>query len=261
MNSKVTDEGLDFSNSRFRQTPQAQTKINQMFQEINNLSGEQALRTVDTTRQVLRELLLTGDDASARSANALITQAIESVRETGKQVDGYGDLLRRFAEDSEFLDELTRSLSTGDRATVDTAYRKLATTLKTNNERRRNLLRELDEATDGAILSSISGQQLSEVLPRGLFRQISAGLIGAGVATGGVSTSILPGLVFASPRVAGEVIRALGLTAQKTDVIIDAINQARRVVENITVPVPVVSPVVEGVEQSLQEPQLEENQQ
>lgn len=249
----VSDDGtLNFANSKFRRTPQAQAKISQMFDEVSRLTGDKTLREIDTTRQVLRELTLTGDDASARSANALITDAINSVRTSGKQVDGYGDLLAKFGEDAEFLTELQRSLATGDRATIDTAYRRLATSLKTNNERRMNLIRELDEVTGGALLGEIAGQQLSEVLPRGLFRQIAAGMVGAGAVTGGVSTSILPALVFASPKVVGEVIRGLGLTARKADAVIEAINNARKVIEDLNIKLPLGSLVVDGVENNLQ---------
>lgn len=252
----VRDDGaLNFADSKFRRTPQAQTKISQMFEEVNRLDGETTLRDVDTTRQVLRELTLTGDDASARSANSIINEAIDSVRTSGKQVDGYERLLTQYAEDAEFLTEIQRSLSTGDQKTIDTAYRKLATSLKTNNERRMNLLRELDEATGGALLGQISGQQLSELLPRGLFRQIAAGMVGVSAATGGLSTSLLPSLVFASPKVVGEVIRSLGIAANKAEIIIDSIKQARTLLEKVNIPIPVGSPVVDGLENNLQETQ------
>jgi uncharacterized protein YdbL (DUF1318 family) len=145
-NIKVTPEGLDFSNSKFRTVPQAQTKISQAFQEVANIGDNATLGSVDTTRQALRELKLVGDDSSARSANALIDEAISAVRDSGKQVKGYNKMLSDFAENAEFLDEINRSLSAGDRQTVDTAYRKLATSLKTNNERRMKLIQDLDTA-------------------------------------------------------------------------------------------------------------------
>jgi len=242
-NIKVTSAGLDFSKSKFRTVPQAQTKITQAFNEVLQLGDSTTLGAVDTTRQALRELKLVGDDNSARSANALIEEAIGSVRDSGKQVEGYQKLLSEFAENAEFLDEITRSLASGDRQTIDTAYRRLATSLKTNNERRMNLIKNLDEATGGYILSNISGQQLSEALPRGLFRQIGAGIAGAGIATGGVSTSLLVPLVFASPRVAGEFLRALGLGAQKTKIMIDAFDSTRKMLNDASLLLPVASPL------------------
>lgn len=244
-NIKVTDDGLDFSESKFRTVPNAQTKIQQAYDEVLTLGDTSTLGAVDTTRQALRELTLVGEDGSSRSANSLIEEAIGSVRDSGKQVDGYEKLLSEFGENAEFLNEIKRSLSAGDKQTIDTAYRKLATSLKTNNERRMNLIRELDEATGGFILSDVAGQQLSETLPRGLFRQIGAGMAGAGVVTGGLSTSLIVPMVFASPRVAGEVIRSLGLSAQKTKIMIDAVDSARKTLDDANIQLPVASPVSE----------------
>jgi hypothetical protein len=246
-NVAITPDGLDFSKSKFRTVPQAKTKIQEAYNEIARLGDKSTLGDVDTTRQALRELTMTGDDGSARAANALIEDAITNVRNSGKQVKGYGELLSDFAENAEFLDEVTRSLSSGDKSTIDTAYRKLATSLKTNNERRMNLLKELDETTGGFILSNIAGQQLSEALPRGLFRQIGAGLAGAGMVTGGISSSLIVPMVFASPRVAGEVIRALGISAKKTKVILDSIESARKALNEANLLLPVASPLMQGV--------------
>lgn len=225
---KIADDGsLDFSESKFRTVPQAANKLQAMFDEVKRLGDQQTVRGIDTSRQALGALLLTGDDASARTANLAITNAINRVRSAGKSVDGYGEALVQFGDDSEFLNEITRALSSGDKATIDTAYRKLATTLKTNNEQRRNLLMELDDATGGYILSSVAGQQLSEELPRGIFRQIAAGMAGVSVATGGISAGLLPALVFASPRVTGEVLRALGIAAGKVDTLLGAFSKVR----------------------------------
>jgi hypothetical protein len=248
----IKEGELDFSNSKFRTVPQAQTKIQQTYNEVVGLGENTTLGNVDTTRQALRELIMTGDDASARSANSIIEEAITSVRDSGRQVDGYGEMLSNFAENAEFLDELTRSLSTGDKTTIDTAYRKLATSLKTNNERRMNLLKELDSITDGAVLGTIAGQQLSETLPRGLFRQIGAGLAGAGIITGGISTSLLVPMVFASPRIAGEVIRALGLSAKKTKIILDSISDVKKTVDKLNLSLPMASPLMQTTSQETQ---------
>lgn len=225
---KVTKDGLDFSASKFRTVPQAQNKLTELFNEVQRASQAKTLIEVDTARQALKNLLLAGDDASARTANLAITDAVNAVREVGMKVPGYKEALIKFGDDAEFLTELQRSLSAGDQATIDTAYRKLATTLKTNNEQRLKLVNELDERTGGALLSAIAGQQLSEELPRGIFRQIAAGMAGGAVLTGGLSTSILPALVFASPRVTGEVVRALGLSAVKANKMLEGINAARK---------------------------------
>ena len=157
----------------------------------------------------------------------LIDDGVRSVRLAGEQVPGYGKMLDNFGETSEFLSELERGLSAGDKATIDQAYRRIATTLKTNNEQRMNLVRELDEATGGSLLSDISGQQLSEALPRGLIGTYLAPIIAGGAIAGGVTPAILPGLLLASPRTVGEFARSLGIGTAKTEALIDAIAEAR----------------------------------
>jgi len=227
----VKDDGtLDFANNKLRNVSQAQAKINKAWAEVINMPETLSLKDLDTTRQAVKAISsIAGDEPSANLGNMLIEDATRSVRLAGEQVDGYGKMLDNFGETNEFLGELSRGLSSGEKATVDQAYRRIATTLKTNNEQRMALVKELDEATGGALLADISGQQLSEVLPRGIFRQISAGIAGGAAITGSVSPALLPSLVLASPRVVGEVARSLGIGAAKADALIDAIAEARSV--------------------------------
>lgn len=236
-NITVDDDGLlDFSASKLRTVPNAQSKLQQAWKEINDMPEELAIGELDTTRQAIKGIkAISGDEPSANLANMLIDDAVRSVRKAGEQVDGYGQMLDNFGETSQFLDELGRGLSTGDKRTVDQAYRRMATALKTNNEQRMALVRDLDEMTDGSILSTIAGQQLSETLPRGIFRQIAAGIAGGAILTGGLSSQLIPALVFASPRVTGEVVRALGLGAAKADQIIEALQTARGLLTKIGV--------------------------
>lgn len=225
----VSENGqLDFSKSELRTVPAAQNKIVEAWSEIQRMPQSISIGDLDTTRQAVKAIkLIAGDDPSSNKANALIEDAVRSIRKAGEQVDGYGTMLDNFSESSEFLAELERGLSTGDRATIDQAYRRLATTLKTNNEQRKALLEELDAVTGGALLSDISGQQLSEWYPRGIFRQILAGGATVSAASGAISPALLPSLVLASPRVVGEFARAVGISANKIDGFVSAIDAAR----------------------------------
>ena len=224
----VKDGILDFSNSKLRTVPAAQAKLQQAFMEVSNMPGSATLSQIDTTRQAVKGIKsIAGDEPSANLANMLIDDAVRSIRTSGEQVEGYGKMLDEFGETSEFLNELNKGLMSGDKTTVDQAYRRLTTSLKTNNEQRAALVKELDMMTDGAVLSGVAGQQLSEVLPRGIFRQILAGSAGVSVITGSMTPAIIPTLVFASPRAVGEMVRALGLGASKTNQIIDSVSQAR----------------------------------
>lgn len=226
---QISDTGeLVFNNSELRTVPAAQSKIQQAWDEVRRMPEVVDINNLDTTRQAVKAIkLIASDDASANKANAIVEDAVRSVRKAGEQVDGYGTMLDNFEETSEFLNELNRGLSTGDKTTIDQAYRRLATTLKTNNEQRKALLEELDQATDGALLSDISGQQLSELYPRGLFRQILAGSASLSAISGAVSPALLPSLIFASPRVVGEMVRTLGITGKKAELFLEAVEDAR----------------------------------
>lgn len=225
----VRDDGsLDFSNNKLRNVPNAQSKITQAWAEINNMPDNLSIKDLDTTRQAVKSIAsIAGDEPSANLGNMIIEDAARSVRLAGEQVDGYGKMLDNFGETSEFLDELSKGLASGEKSTVDQAYQRIATTLKTNNEQRMALVKELDEATGGALLSEISGQQLSEALPRGLVGTYLAPVVAGGAIAGGASSAILPGLLLASPRVVGELARSLGLATAKTDALIDAIVEAK----------------------------------
>lgn len=230
---KIVDGALDFSGSKLRLVPAAQSKLNTAFADLMNVPPQATLGDIDTTRQALKALSMAGDDPSANLANKLLDDAVRGVRAVGETVPEYKKMLGEFAETSDFLDEVQRGLSTGDRATIDQTYRRMATALKTNNEQRLALVKELDEITGGNILSDIAGQQLSEVLPRGIVRQIAAGVTGTAALTGGVSASMLPALALASPKVVGEFVRSLGLASNKTDLIIKAIKDAQSVLIKI----------------------------
>jgi len=132
------------------------------------------------------------------------------------------------SEDADFLDELEISLSTGNKKSVDTAFRRLTTSLKTNNEQRKRLLEQLDEATGGTLIGQVAGQQLSETLPRGIIRQILLAFAGVSVASGQVAAApgVITSLLLVSPRVAGEFARALGITGRKLTVFLESLQSA-----------------------------------
>lgn len=223
----IENQVLDFTNSKLRTVPNARNKVIEAWNQVYNLPTTASLKEVDTARQAIKALELAGDDASANLGNKLVTDAQRAIRGAGEQVEGYGKMLDNFAETSGFLDELERGLSTGDSKTIDQAYRRMVTALKTNNEQRMQLVKELDQMTDSSTIAQISGQQLSELYPRGLFRQILAGGATVSAVTGSVTPAIIPSLVLASPRVVGEFARALGISASKTQALIDAVSGAR----------------------------------
>lgn len=235
--TQADDGTLDFSASNLRTVPQAQAKITQTLGEIQSISGKGTTNIVDidTTRQAINNIALTGEDRSANIANSLISYAENLVRERGTTVSGYKQMLESFAEDSEFLESLTKDLLANDKRTIDQTFRRMVTSLRTNNEQRMTLVKNLDEMTDGFITAKISGQQLSEPLSRGLIGTIMAGSLGGALVTGsgGTVLGVAPLLVLSSPRVIGEVINALALSKIKSEALIDAFIETQKVLAEI----------------------------
>lgn len=235
--TQADDGTLDFSNSNLRTVPQAQAKITQTLGEIQSISGKgtTSIVDIDTTRQAINNIALTGEDRSANIANSLISHAENLVREKGATVPGYKKMLESFAEDSEFLESLTKDLLANDKRTVDQTFRRMVTALRTNNEQRMTLVKSLDEMTDGFITAKIAGQQLSEPLSRGLIGTLFTATLGSAAITGGadVALGVAPLLVFSSPRVIGEVINALALSKIKTQALTDAFIETQKILADM----------------------------
>jgi len=108
------------------------------------------------------------------------------------------------------LNEIEKTLSLGDRATIDTAVRKLQTIRGPQNMRRAELLDNVESASGVKIKPALAGQALSEPLPklRGL------GGVGLGALAGMTGNPWMLGLAgMSSPRLAGELTHGLGKIA------------------------------------------------
>ena len=125
-----------------------------------------------------------------------------------KQVPEYANAMERYAEYSNQLNELRKGLSLNDKATIDTALRKLTSTqrknVNTNFGQRARMLDELEAAGSKNLGAQLAGQALKSNEPAGLHRLVPA--IAAG--TGHFGEAALAAL--ASPRAAGRAFNAAG---------------------------------------------------
>lgn len=214
-----TPEGLDFSRSALRFDKKAQDEIQTIVNEMSNFGLRQGDRTVigvDSLKRALGDLY--SDSSSARA----FTQAVKSkTSDILKKINGYEDLVNNYAKSTELIDEVSKSLSLGDKAMIDTGFRKLTSALRTNNEARKQLIDELDKIAGSQLTAKIAGQQLSEKLPRGLSGTLTGiGTVGAGLSGVSIPLLLAAGLT-TSPRVIGEFIKGLGYSARQVDKIID----------------------------------------
>ena len=129
--------------------------------------------------------------------------------------------MKEYADASELILQIERTLSMGSKATPDTAIRKLQAIMRnnvsTNYGYRAKLAGDLEAKGGGIFMPGIAGQQLQGALPQGVAR---AGILPAGaiLATGSATLpGVALGLAASSPRVVGEVTAKVGAAKRILD--------------------------------------------
>lgn len=126
------------------------------------------------------------------------------------QAPAYAKVMKDYSQGSDLISEIERSLSANQKASADTAMRKLQSLMRnnvnTNYGNRLGLAKKLEE--NGAdILPAVAGQAASSWTPRGL-----QGLAATGAGISGITNpATLAALPFTSPRLMGELSYGLGV--------------------------------------------------
>lgn len=208
--------------------------------------GQNEIRTVDEIGQVLNEFRANSANHTAEGFDALkqrlqaiypespnyrqaqraVTTMADAVRnQISAQSPVYADAMRNYWQRSQQLDEIERSLSLGDRNTVDTALRKLQSLMRNNVNsnfgQRVQSASALEQMGGVEILPQVAGQAMNSWTPRGL--QGAAG-IGGSI----VNPSAIPALPVMSPRVVGEAARYSGMVVNdpRTAAILEALRRS-----------------------------------
>lgn len=168
---------------------------------------------LDQLKQSVGEILM-GLPAENRTAYAAVKNVYDEIKKSvAKQAPDYAKAMDDYSKSSDLLFEMERALSLGNKASADTALRKLTSIMRnnvnTNYGERLRLGSMLDEVSSGTLFPMIAGQQMSSIMPRGIqsATQPLAVLQGANVA--GLPAAATMALA-SSPRVAGEVAHAMG---------------------------------------------------
>jgi len=168
---------------------------------------------LDQLKQSVGEILM-GLPAENRTAYAAVKNVYDEIKKSvAKQAPDYAKAMDDYSKSSDLLFEMERALSLGNKASADTALRKLTSIMRnnvaTNYGERLRLGSMLDEASGGTLFPMIAGQQMSSIMPRGIqaATQPLAVLQGANIA--GLPAAATMALA-SSPRVAGEVAHAMG---------------------------------------------------
>ena len=147
-----------------------------------------------------------------RQAQRAIATMVGEVKNTiQRQNPTYAAAMKDYWSRSAHLDEIERSLSLGDRATTDTALRKLQSLVRNNvnsNFGSRLLSAEALAGEGGVdVLPAIAGQAMNSFTPRGLQGIAASGTGIAGLVSNPAALAALPAY---SPRMVGEAAHAAG---------------------------------------------------
>jgi hypothetical protein len=192
------------------------SKVNKIIDEWESLNPSEyhTPEGLDALKQRVGSELekIPFDQKQARAAVEDVYNSIK--KEIVKQAPTYANVMRQYSTASEQIREIERALSLGNKASADTALRKLQSLMRnnvnTNYGQRLNLARQLEAQGGREILPALAGQSLAEITPRGLSRIGSPGAALGAFSLGGLPPA-LAALAASSPRVVGEAAYAGGL--------------------------------------------------
>jgi hypothetical protein len=167
----------------------------------------------------------------SKTAYSAAKEVYDSVKkEISKQAPEYSKVMSDYSQSSDKIKEIERALSLGDKASADTAMRKLQSLMRnnvnTNYGNRLDMARELERAGGNEMMPALAGQAMSSKLPRGLqsATNIPSSYLAYGV--GGPALAAAD-LMASSPRLVGEASYKYGQLA-------NALGQATQPVTNLT---------------------------
>ena len=153
-----------------------------------------------------------------KTALTLVNQVYNGIKsEIVKQAPTYSKTMKAYSDATDTIREIEKALSLGNKATADTAMRKLQSLMRnnvnTNYGQRVNLARELEQVGGRQMMPALAGQALSEWTPRGLQRATSIPTAFLAQGVGGLPLAGAS-LVTSSPRLMGEAAYGTGRVAK-----------------------------------------------
>lgn len=174
----------------------------------------------------------------SKTAYSAAKEVYDSVKkEISKQAPEYSKVMSDYSQSSDKIKEIERALSLGDKASADTAMRKLQSLMRnnvnTNYGNRLDMARELERAGGNEMMPALAGQAMSDYVPRGIQRATIAPESMLAYSMFGIPGAALDVLA-SSPRLVGEASYKYGQLA-------NALGQATQPVTNLTGKVPMTA--------------------
>lgn len=185
-------------------------EINQTVRDFALHPAAQTAEGLDALKQAIGEIQKkTQYGTLERKVSGEVFNATKN--EIVKQVPEYAKTMKDYANASEQITDLTKTFSLGEKASKDTAIRKLTSVMRNNvntNFGERARLMDVLAKKQPDLPAAIAGQALNSPTPRGLQNLVASAGVGYGAAT--VNPMALALLPFASPRLVGEATYKVG---------------------------------------------------
>jgi hypothetical protein len=197
--------------------PAEQNVVKEMLTILDDFGGRKSMHTTegfDALKQRLQAIY--PESPQMKQAQRAVATMANVVKDSiSAQNPTYASSMSQYWNAARELDEIERSLSLGNKATTDTALRKLQSLMRNNvNSNFGQRVQSANKlATQGGqdVLPAVAGQAMNDWLPRGIGRGVGAATIPPAVFSGGlgIPAAIASGAV-QSPRLVGESARLVG---------------------------------------------------
>ena len=175
------------------------------------------------------------EEKTAFSAGKQVYDAVKNQIST--QAPEYSKVMKNYSEATDQIKEIERALSLGNKASADTAMRKLQSLMRnnvnTNYGQRLELAKQLEAMGGNEIMPALAGQAMSQFTPRGLQSATNIPSSYLAYGAGGLPLAAID-LAASSPRLVGEAAYKYGQMA-------NALNKAKQPVTDITKQLPMTA--------------------
>lgn len=167
---------------------------------------------IDALKQSVGQIL---EDLQPRTQSDRVVKSVyNSIKnEIDNQAPTYAKTMKAYSESTELIREIERSLSLGDKASADTAMRKLQSLMRnnvnTNYGQRLKTAQQLETQGGQQMMPALAGQALADWTPRGIQRA-TAPIGGVGLFSVGGIPAVVGGAALSSPRMVGEAAYGAG---------------------------------------------------
>lgn len=206
--------------SKFKIGKEELSKVKELESIVGEWKKDSTLHTAEGLDALKQRLdALYPESPMQRQAQRAITSVRNAVKDTIVSQDkNYAKTMKAYEESLTMEREIERALSLGDKASADTAIRKLQSLTRNNANTNFSYRKELADAlkTEGGVdlMPALSGQALSSWTPRGMAGQGTALGIGAtgALTVNPMAAALLP---LTSPRLVGATAYGAGKMASK----------------------------------------------